>query len=433
MEAAIIVRIMRIIEVATSGTIGTSLMGPVSTVTCELSNRFAARGHDVTLVDFRSEARRAHLHPAIRVVELTPPRMRPSSEGAPGRIRELIQTWSRSYRFARYLPGQIDLARADIVHMHSPNLGFMLQRMHSVNGIYTAHTPVWSMPDSGSDAGKKRKPTFRGKLYSRFVAEVERKLIRSSALTVGLGSYLQDAMPGAAITTIPNGLDLQSWAPVDRAAARQALNIAPHDFVVTFTGRIAHIKGVDVLLSSIRLLAEKIPHLKVFVIGSLSGSFDAQDRYVDPYARAMMESARGLPVNFLGFINNRDARFRQYIAAADICVVPSRQEPQGLVVLESLALGTPVIGSNTGGIPGMVTPDTGYLFTPGDAIALAGCIQDAFEKPQQLQAMQRAARARVESAFSWDSVADRYLAAFAKTLEVEKVQPRTLAAPIPSA
>jgi len=420
---------MRIIEVATSGTIGTSLMGPVSTVTCELSNRFAARGHDVTLVDFQSEARRVHLHPAIRVVELTPPRARPSSEGAPGRIRELIQTWSRSYRFARYLPGQIDLARADIVHMHSPNLGFLLQRMHSVKGIYTAHTPVWSMPE----AGKKRRSTLRGKLYSRFVAEVEKKLIRSSALTVGLGSYLQDAMPGSAVTTIPNGLDLQSWTPIDRVAARQALNIGPQDFVLTLTGRIAHIKGVDVLLSAIRLLAGKIPNLKVFVIGSLSGTYDAQDRYVDPYAQAMMDAARGLPVNFLGFINNRDARFRQYIAAADLSVVPSRQEPQGLVVLESLALGTPIIGSNTGGIPAMITPDTGYLFTPGDASALASCIQDAFDKPQQLQAMQRAARARVESAFSWDSVADRYLAAFAKTLEAEQVQPRTLAAPIPSA
>jgi glycosyltransferase involved in cell wall biosynthesis len=424
---------MKIIEVATSGTIGTSLMGPVSTVTCELSNRFAARGHDVTLVDFQSEARRTHLHPAIRVVELTPPSARPSSEGAPGRIRELIETWSRSYRFARYLPGQINLARADIVHMHSPNLGFLLQRMYRLNGIYTAHTPVWSMPDSGGDAGKQRKPTLRGKLYSRFVAEVEKKLIRTSTLTVGLGSYLQDAMPGAAVTTIPNGLDLSSWVPMDRAAARQALNIDPKDFVVTFTGRISHIKGVDVLLSAIRLLADKIPNLKVFIIGSLSGSFDARDRYVDPYAQAMIDSSRALPVSFLGFINNRDARFRQYVAAADVSVVPSRQEPQGLVVLESLSLGTPVIGSNTGGIPSMVTPDNGYLFTPGDAMALAGCIQEAFDKPQQLQAMRRAARARVESAFSWDGVADRYLAAFARTLEVEQVQPRTVPAALPSA
>jgi D-inositol-3-phosphate glycosyltransferase len=424
---------MKIIEVATSGTIGTSLMGPVSTVTCELSNRFAARGHDVTLVDFQSEARRTYLHPAIRVVELTPPSARPSCEGAPGRIRELIQTWSRSYRFARYLPGQINLARADIVHMHSPNLGFLLQRMYRLNGIYTAHTPVWSMPDSGGDAGKKRKPTLRGKLYSRFVAEVEKKLIRTSTLTVGLGSYLQDAMPGAAVTTIPNGLDLNSWVPMDRAAARQALNIDPKDFVVTFAGRISHIKGVDVLLSAIRLLADKIPNLKVFIIGSLSGSFDARDRYVDPYAQAMIDSSRALPVSFLGFINNRDARFRQYIAAADVSVVPSRQEPQGLVVLESLALGTPVIGSNTGGIPSMVTPDTGYLFTPGDAMALAGCIHEALDKPQQLQAMRRAARARVESAFSWDGVADRYLAAFARTLEVEQVQPRTVPAAFPLA
>jgi glycosyltransferase involved in cell wall biosynthesis len=424
---------MKIIEVATSGTIGTSHMGPVSTVTCELSNRFAARGHDVTLVDFQSEARRAHLHPAIRVVELTAPAARPSSEGAPGRIRELIETWSRSYRFARYLPGQIDLARADIVHMHSPNLGFLLQRMYRLNGIYTAHTPVWSMPDSDGSAGKKRKPTLRGKLYSRFVAQVEKKLIRSSSLTVGLGTYLQDAMPGAAVTTIPNGLDLSSWVPVDRADARQALNIDPKDFVVTFTGRIGHIKGVDVLLSAIRLLADKMPNLKVFIIGSLSGSFDARDRYVDSYAQAMIDSSRALPVSFLGFINNRDARFRQYIAAADVSVVPSRQEPQGLVVLESLALGTPVIGSNTGGIPSMVTPDTGYLFAPGDAIALAGCIQDAFDHPQRLKAMQRAARARVESAFSWDSVADRYLAAFARTLEVEQVQPRILPAGLPSA
>src|SRR3954468_10406989 len=425
--------IMRIIEVATSGTIGTSLMGPVSTVTCELSNRFAARGHDVTLVDFQSDARRSHLHPAIRVVELTNPPARPSPERAPGRIRELIQTWSRSYRFARYLPGQIDLARADIIHMHSPNLGFLLQRMYSINGIYTAHTPVWSMPEADANAGKKRKRTLRGRLYSRFVAEVEKKLIRSSTLTVGLGAYLQEAMPGSAVTTIPNGLDLGSWAPVGRAAARQASNIDPNDFVVVFTGRIAHIKGVDVLLSAIRLLAEKIPKLKAFVIGSLSGSFDARDSYVDPYARAMMDSAGGLPVEFLGFISNRDARFRNYVAAADVSVVPSRQEPQGLVVLESLALGAPVIGSNTGGIPGMLTPDTGYLFTPGDAVALAECIQDAFDKPQQLKAMQRAARARVESAYSWESVADRYLAAFAKTLEVEQVQPRTLPAPVPSA
>jgi glycosyltransferase involved in cell wall biosynthesis len=421
---------MRIIEVATSGTIGTSLMGPVSTVTCELSNRFAARGHDVTLVDLRSEGGRSLLHPAIRVVELAPPPPKPTSAAVPSRVREFYQTWSRSYRFARQLPARVDLSQADVMHMHSPELGFLLQRMCGIRGIYTAHTPVWSLPQSGSPAGvsnaTKRKPTLRGQLYARFLTGIERKLIRSASLTVGLGSYLKNAMPTAAVTTIPNGVDLSSWCPLEKAAARESLKIAPTDFVVVFTGRIAHVKGIDVLLSAIRQLGTKIPNLKVFIIGSLSGSFDRRDSYMDPYARAMVDAGRGLPVSFLGFISNRDTRFREYIAAADVSVVPSRLEPQGLVVLESLAMGTPVIGSNTGGIPDMLTPEIGYLFPPGDAVALAECIRDAFEKPQRLEDMHLAARARIESVYSWDTVADRYLAAFAKTLDLQQSQPRTV-------
>jgi glycosyltransferase involved in cell wall biosynthesis len=421
---------MRIIEVATSGTIGTSHMGPVSTVTCELSNRFAARGHEVTLVDLRSEGCRPLLHPAIRVVELAPSPPKPTSATVPSRVGEIYQTWSRSYRIARQLPARVNLSQADVVHMHSPELGFLLQRMRGIRGIYTAHTPVWSLPQSGSPAGvsdaTKRKPTWRGQLYTRFLTGIEQKLIRSAALTVGLGSYLKNAMSTAAVTTIPNGVDLSSWCPLEKAAARESLKIAPEDFVVVFTGRIAHVKGIDVLLSATRQLATNIPNLKVFIIGSLSGSFDGRDSYMDPYARAMVDAGRSLPVSFLGFISNRDTRFRQYIAAADVSVVPSRLEPQGLVVLESLAMGTPVIGSNTGGIPDMVTPDIGYLFPPGDSVALAACIRDAFEKPQRLEDMHLAARARIESVYSWDTVADRYLAAFAKTLDLPQSQPRTL-------
>jgi glycosyltransferase involved in cell wall biosynthesis len=409
---------MRIIEVATSGTIGTSLMGPVSTVTCELSNRFAARGHEVTVVDFGSEGRRPLLHPAIQLVELQAPPEVPASGSAKSRARELYQTWSRCYRFARQLPARIDLSQANVVHMHSPELAFLLQRMHGIRGTYTAHTPVWSLPQSVSGAGgsavEKRKPTLLGRLYAHSFEWLEQEVIRRSALTVGLGSYLKLALPDASVVTIPNGVDFSSWCPLDKSSAREALNIAPEDFVVVFTGRIAHVKGIDVLLAAIRLLAGTIKNLKVCIIGSLSGSFDGRDSYVDAYARSMLESSRDLPVSFLGFISNRDARFRQYIASADLSVVPSRLEPQGLVVLESLAMGTPVVGSNTGGIPDMVTPDVGYVFPPADPVALAACIRDASENPQRLRSMYLSARARVESGYSWDSIADRYLAAFSR-------------------
>jgi glycosyltransferase involved in cell wall biosynthesis len=428
---------MRIIEVATSGTIGTSLMGPVSTVTCELSNRFAARGHDVTVVDLRGDGRRSLLHPSIKVVEIEPPTPRLTSGAVPTRVSDIYQTWSRSYQLARQLPTSVDVCQSDVVHMHSPELGFLLHKLHSIRGVYTAHTPVWSLPQDGTGPSvgdvARRKPTLRGKFYARSLTQIEKGLIQRSVLTVGLGGYLKSAMPDAAVATIPNGVDFSSWRPLEKAAARQELSIAPTDFVVVFTGRIAQVKGIDVLISAVKQLAGKIPNLKVFVIGSLSGKFDARDSYVDPYARAMMDAAKGLPIGFLGFISNRDARFRQYIAAADVSVVPSRLEPQGLVVLEALAMGTPVIGSHTGGIPDMVTPDVGFLFTPGDVNALAGCIQDAFEMPQRLQNMRLAARSRIEAAYSWDSVADRYLAAFTMTLEARRLQPQPLPATVSSA
>src|SRR5882757_1650540 len=403
---------MRILEVATSGTVGTSLMGPVSTVTCELSNRFAARGHEVIVVDFEREDRRPLLHPAIQLIELPAPPEGPTSGSAQSRARELYRTWSKIYRFARQLPAKVDLSQANVVHMHSPELAFLLQRMHGIRGTYTAHTPVWSLPRSPAGAGgnpvEKRKRSLPGRLYEYSFERLERGVIRRSALTVGLGNYLKNALPNDSVVTIPNGVDFSSWCPLDKASARAALNIAAEDFVLVFTGRIAHVKGIDVLLAAIRLLAGTIRNLKVCIIGSLSGSFDGRDSYVDAYARSMVESARDLPVSFLGFISNRDARFRQYIASADLSVVPSRLEPQGLVVLESLAMGTPVVGSNTGGIPDMVTPDVGYVFPPADPVALAACIRDASENPQRLHNMFLSARARVQAGYSWDSVADRY-------------------------
>jgi glycosyltransferase involved in cell wall biosynthesis len=167
-------------------------------------------------------------------------------------------------------------------------------------------------------------------------------------------------------------------------------------------------------MQAVRVLAPAMPELRVLIIGPLSGSFDTADEQTGSYARQLVEKSRDLPVRFLGFINNREQRFRQHLAAADVSIVPSLIEPQGLVVLEALAMGVPVIGAVTGGIADMVTPDAGYLFTSGDAMSLAKCISQAHEDRSRLQRMSSVARARVRQHFSWSSVGDRYLDAFAR-------------------
>ena len=393
---------MRIIEIALTGTVGTGRMGPVSTDICELSNRFAARGHEVVVVDVPAEERRSLLRPGIRLIEVPGvPQGRVAAETR-SRLAAQIQRWRNYYRCMSGLQSRLDLTRADIVHFHAPEPAFLAQRLYGLDAVtYTAHTPTWSLV-----------PPARRSVIGRIMMRLEQSVIRRSCVSVGLGDYLAAAVPGANVVTIPNGLDFDAWPMIDRADARRVLGFGKDEFVVLFAGRINPVKGIDTLLQAVEELAPVMPHLRTCIIGPLSGAFDTRDEYVDAYAQQMLVRAQGLPVRFLGFISNRTLEFRQYLAAADVFVLPSRSEAQGLVVLEALAMGTPVIGSATGGIPDMVTDEVGDLFPRGNAAALAACIRMAHDNPERLQAKRLAARARVLRHYSWDGVADSYLAAF---------------------
>jgi glycosyltransferase involved in cell wall biosynthesis len=397
---------MRIFEVALSGTLGTRRMGPVSSDICELSNRFAMRGHEVVVFDVPAEEPRDLLHPDIRLIEVAGV---PQSRVARSRHRAaaLVRRWRNYDRCMRGLMSQLDPAQADIMHFHAPEPAFIAQRAYGVAAVaYTAHTPTWSLV----------APAPRS-VIGRMTMWMEKSVMRRSFVSVGFGDYLAAAVPGANVVTIPNGIDFDAWPTLARAGARRALGIADDRFIVLFTGRIHPVKGIDTLLEAVGLVAASMPNLQTYAIGPLSGSFDTRDEYIGAYARRMSACAKELPVRFLGFISNRELRFRQYLAAADVFVLPSRSEPQGLVVLEALAMGTPVIGSATGGIPDMVTDEVGYLFPPGNAGALAACIRTAHDDPAGLRVRQAAAREHVLRSYSWDTVADRYLAAFERCAE----------------
>jgi glycosyltransferase involved in cell wall biosynthesis len=321
----------------------------------------------------------------------------------------MLRDWSNSYRYVSALVSRAN--DADIVHFHSALPAFIAQRIFGVRTAYTAHTPLWVLPQPAKEGanGRARK---RFSPLSRVPEFIEKSAIRRSQVAIGLGGYVADRLPDANVKTIPNGLDCKTWAPIDRASARAELGFTQDEFVVVFAGRILAEKGVDVLLQAVRLVAPSIPGLALRLVGPLSGSFDTRDETVTDYAREMMKLAQDLPARFVGFVNSHTGNFRSYLAAADVFVLPSRREPQGLVLLEAMAMGTPVIGSATGGIPDMVSADVGYLFPPGDAGALATCLEKAHADRERLAAMRKYARARVETLYSWDQAASRYLAAF---------------------
>lgn len=109
-------------------------------------------------------------------------------------------------------------------------------------------------------------------------------------------------------------------------------------------------------------------------------------------------------VTFVGQIDHE--RLAVYYSAANVCVVPSYYEPFGLVAIEAMACGTPVIASAVGGLQFTVIPEeTGLLVPPQDATALAKAIQRILANPAWARTLGENGRERVQALFNWEAIA----------------------------
>ncbi|HTG12565.1 MAG TPA: glycosyltransferase, partial [Candidatus Eisenbacteria bacterium] len=108
----------------------------------------------------------------------------------------------------------------------------------------------------------------------------------------------------------------------------------------------------------------------------------------------------------------------QLYSHAAVFVCPSIYEPFGLINLEAMACGTPVVASRVGGIPEVVVDgETGRLVEPGDVAALGQALRETLADPERARRMGAAGRGRVEAHFSWDRIADRTIAVYRDAIE----------------
>jgi glycosyltransferase involved in cell wall biosynthesis len=166
---------------------------------------------------------------------------------------------------------------------------------------------------------------------------------------------------------IPNGLDVEVFAPQDKMTSRDSLNVPRTAKVVLFVADSANIKrkGFDYLASA---LAGITGRPDIFLLSVGGGK----------------PNVPNLPQLHLGKIAD-DHKLATIYSAADVFVIPSLQESFGQTVTESMACGTPVVGFNVGGIPDMVRPSiTGQLAPVADAVALRTAILDVLAKPADM-------------------------------------------------
>ena len=200
------------------------------------------------------------------------------------------------------------------------------------------------------------------------------------------------------IGVVPCGVNLEQFKPMGKECARQYLGFGK-DSIILFVGRIDPLKGIDKIIKSISYLQD-IQGLGLAVIG---GGEHSQHE-IEQLRELSCDLNTQDSVTFLGLIKHEQLPY--FYSAADACVVPSYYESFGLVALESLACGTPVVATDVGNLKSVIRQgETGYVITDNAPHRLADKIALLLSRPRANTKSIMSIRASV-SRFSWSNIAE---------------------------
>ncbi|BAT53293.1 putative glycosyl transferase [Nostoc sp. NIES-3756] len=206
------------------------------------------------------------------------------------------------------------------------------------------------------------------------------------------------------IDIVPCGTDIQRFGSIARQAARAELGIDQDAKVVLYVGRFDPRKGIETIVRAVnKSQLRNSGKLKLIIGGgSTPGNSDGRER--DRIEGIVQELGMADIASFPGRLS-QDI-LPAYYAAADVCVVPSHYEPFGLVAIESMASGTPVVASDVGGLQfTVISEKTGLLVPPKDVAAFKTAIDRILLNPAWRDELGVAARRHTTDKFSWDGVA----------------------------
>ncbi|WP_395243122.1 glycogen synthase [Agromyces sp. MMS24-K17] len=308
-----------------------------------------------------------------------------------------------------------DASGADLVHSHTWYANFAgatAKRLHGIPHVVTAHSLEPLRPWKAEQLGGG----YRVSSWAEQTAFEEADAV--IAVSGGMRRDILRAYPTIdpdRVEVVYNGIDLADWAPNDDADAVRALGVDPDAPSIVFVGRITRQKGLPYLLRAARLLP---PEVQLVLCAGAPDTPEIMAEVTGLVEQLRAERAgvvwidRHLPRPELTALLTR--------ATAFVC--PSVYEPLGIVNLEAMACGAPVVGTATGGIPEVVDDGvTGVLVpieqvqdgtgTPVDpdrfVVDLAAALTAVVSDPARAAEMGAAGRRRAEEHFAWTSIADR--------------------------
>jgi D-inositol-3-phosphate glycosyltransferase len=370
----------------------------------EISRRLVARGRPVTVYT----SRLYHEFPwePLPAGFIEPPT-------PTGLSVQRIPAWSLPgelhYPFFRGLYHRLESDRPELLHVHTygTNHAAVARRYHRRAGapyVITAHYhPIWSI------YGGRLRHLIRGfydrRLAAPIVGEAARLIVQTREEERLIRS---NGFPLPPVEVIPPGYSPAPAPPADPEAFQHAFKI-DGPFVL-FVGRLASNKGLLALVQAFAELHRHDPTARLVLVGADGGEQSNVERKI-------RELGLMGQVRLTGFVAD-EALLAAGFREARLFALPSQYEAFGLVLLESLAQGTPVIASRVGGIPEFIEDGkAGRLIPPEDAGALAAAFTELWDDDVTRQKWGAYGRDAIVPRYQWDRVVDRLEVVYREVLD----------------
>jgi len=301
-----------------------------------------------------------------------------------------------------------DGIRYDVLHSHYWLSGAVAQVLRQRLGMPIVHMfhTLGKMKNAVAQRPEERETTRR--------IAVETDIVRRADVVVAATPAEQDqlvrlyAADPARIRVISPGVDTERFHPIPPAHAKDQIGLCAESRIILFVGRIEPLKGIDNLLQAITQVVNARPELRLGVCVPIIGGDPDRIREDDEMVR-LQELQEGLGISdVVTFLGAKDQDMLQYYySAAEMVVMPSDYESFGMVALEAMACGTPVIASDVGGLAFLVRHGrTGYRVPARDPQALAARIAHLLTDEGLRRRIGQRAACWAES-YAWPNIADQ--------------------------
>jgi D-inositol-3-phosphate glycosyltransferase len=306
----------------------------------------------------------------------------------------------------------------DLIHSHywlsGLVAGRLKKRWNNIPVVHMFHT-LGRMKNRVATSNRELAPLERIEGEQEVINLADRIIVATPAEQAQL-HWLYGNRSGKEVV-VPPGVDLEKFKPLPKESAKAHVGIPVHKRSILFVGRIEPLKGVDTLLQAMALIQDRYPSavedVSVTIIG---GDPWANDPDLEMTRLQVLREQLGIHdiVTFIGARDQNELPF--YYAAAEIVIMPSHYESFGMVALEAMATGTPVIASEVGGLAFLVQDgENGFHVPSRDPEALAEriyelLINDTCRKRLGQNALQHARQ------YAWPDIAEQILGVYADLL-----------------